>query len=207
MPHADQVRIRSRWLPGWQPGRRGLAWLIPVAGLPGLRQLANGYQYALVDLPGFDLVPLEWMHILVQDVGFEDELGADRVDPLAESARKHLASTDPLTLSFHQAVVLPESLALPAEPQSALDDLRATLRRASADVIGEDLPGEPDGTDRHPALAYSSAEGTGVFAAATVGAAMVEPATAKVGTVSLVRLSRDHSCTEWETLAEVPLGG
>lgn len=206
MPHADQVRIRSRWQPGWEPGRRGLAWLIPLADQPGLRQLANGYQYALVDLPGFDLVPLEWMHVLVQDVGFEDEVGADKVEPLAAAARERLSGTAPLALTFHQGVVLPESLALPAEPQSALDELRAELRRASADVVGE-LPGEPDETDRHPALAYSSAEGTGVFAAATLGAAAVEPATVKIGSVALVRLSRDHSCTEWEVLAEVPLGG
>lgn len=206
MPHADQVRISSRWLPGWEPGRRGLAWLIPLSDQQGLRQLANGYQYALVDLPGFDLVPLEWMHMLVQDVGFEDVVGSDRVEPLAAAARERLSALSPLALSFHQGVVLPESLALPAEPQSALDELRAALRQASADVVGE-LPDEPDETDRHPALAYSSAEGTGVFAAATLGAAMVEPATAKVDSVHLVRLSRDHSCTEWETLTEVPLGG
>ena len=204
MPHADQVRIRSRWLPGWEPGRRGLAWLIPLADQ--LRQLANGYQYALVDLPGFDLVPLEWMHILVQDVGFEDEVGDDKVEALTAAARERLAGTAPLALTFDRGVVLPESLALPAEPQSAIDDLRARLRQATADVVGE-LPPEPDETDRHPALAYSAAEGTGVFAAATLGAAMVEPTTTKIGSVPLVRLSRDHSCTEWEVLAEAPLGG
>lgn len=204
MPHADQVRIRSRWQPGWEPGRRGLAWLIPLADQ--LRQLANGYQYALVDLPGFDLVPLEWMHILVQDVGFEDEIGSDKTEALTAAAREHLAGAAPLALTFDQGVVLPESLALPAKPQSAIDDLRTRLRRASAEVVGE-LPPEPDEVDRHPALAYSSAEGTGVFAAATLGAAVVEPTTAKVDSVPLVRLSRDHSCTEWEVLAEVPLGG
>lgn len=206
MPHAEQVRSHARWRPGWHSGRTSYAWLLPLADQPGLRQLVNEYQYALLDLPGFDLMPLEWMHILVQDVGFTDEVDEDNLDPLLDAARQRLASTAPLALAFHRAVVLPESLALPAEPQSALDELRAELRRASADVVGE-LPGEPDETDRHPALAYSSAEGTGVFAAATLGAAAVEPATVKIGSVALVRLSRDHSCTEWEVLAEVPLGG
>ncbi len=208
MPHAEQVRSHARWRPGWHSGRTSYAWLLPLADQPGLRQLVNEYQYALLDLPGFDLMPLEWMHIVVQEIGFTDEVDEDRLDPLLEAARPRLASMAPLALAFHRAVVLPESLALPAEPQSTLRELRSTMRRASADVLGEDgLPEEPEDTDQHVNMAYSTTEGPAVFAVATLGATEVEPTTSKVGSVSLVRLSRDHSSNEWETIAQVPLGG
>ena len=207
MPHAEQVRSHARWRPGWHSGRTSYAWLLPLGDQPGLRQLVNEYQYALLDLPGFDLMPLEWMHILLQEVGFTDEFDDSRLDPLVETARQRLASTAPLALAFNRAVVLPESLALPAEPQSTLRELRSTLRQSSAEVLGESaLPAEPEETDQHVNLAYSTAEGPAVFAVATLGATVVEPTTSKLNSVSLVRLSRDASSNEWETVAEVPFG-
>lgn len=208
MPHAEQVRSHARWRPGWHSGRTSYAWLLPLADQPGLRQLVNEYQYALLDLPGFDLMPLEWMHILVQDVGFTDEVDEDDLDPLLDAARQRLASTAPLALAFHRAVVLPESLALPAEPQTTLRELRSTMRQASADVLGEQhLPGEPEDTDQHVNMAFSTAEGPAVFAVATLGATEVSPTTSKLDSVSLVRLSRDQASNEWETIAQVPFGG
>ncbi|QIZ36325.1 2'-5' RNA ligase family protein [Saccharopolyspora sp. ASAGF58] len=207
MPHADQVRNHARWRSGWHAGRTGYAWLLPLADQPGLRKLVNGYQYALRDLPGFDLVPLEWMHILVQEIGFTDEIDESRIEPLVAGARTRLASALPLTLAFHHAVVLPESLSLPAEPQSTVLELRAAVREVTAEALGgATLPAEPEDVDKHVSLAHSTTEGPAIFAVATLGATVVEPTTAKVSALSLVKLNRDHSCSEWETVAEVPLG-
>ncbi|GAA4866020.1 hypothetical protein GCM10025787_59840 [Saccharopolyspora rosea] len=208
MPHADQVRNHARWRAGWHAGRSGYAWLLSLADQPGLRQLVNDYQYALRDLPGFDLVPLEWMHILVQEIGFTDEIDESTLEPLADAARDRLSGTAPLTLAFHHAVVLPEALSLPAEPQSAVLELRTSMRDATASVLGESaLPPEPEDIDRHVSLAHSTTDGPAIFAVATLGATTVEPTTARVPALSLVKLSRDHSCPEWETLAEIPFGG
>lgn len=207
-PHADQVRNHARWRPGWHAGRTSYAWLLPLATQPRLRNLVNEYQYALRDLPGFDLVPLEWMHILLQEVGFTDEVGEDRIDPLVAAARERLANTAPVTLAFHHAVVLPESLALPAEPQTNVRELRTAAREATARITGQQsLPDEPEDVDQHVSLAHSTTDGPAIFAVATLNGTEVEPITAKVDALSLVRLNRDHSCSEWETIAEIPLDG
>ncbi|MGW3468733.1 2'-5' RNA ligase family protein [Saccharopolyspora sp. NPDC000995] len=207
MPHADQVRNHARWRSGWRAGRTGYAWLLPLADQPGLRKLVNDYQYALRDLPGFDLVPLEWMSILVQEIGFTDEIDESRIEPLVASARTRLASALPVTLTFHHAVVLPESLSLPAEPQSTVLELRAAVREVTAQALGgATVPAEPEDIDKHVSLAHSTTDGPAIFAVATLGATVVEPTTAKVSALSLVKLNRDHSCSEWETIAEVPLG-
>ena len=77
----------------------------------------------------------------------------------------------------------------------------------AVEVVGaEQLPGEPEEVDRHISLAFSTTEGPAIFAVATLSSTDVDPTTAKTGSVSLVRLSRDHSCSEWETVAQVPLG-
>ncbi|MGJ7907085.1 2'-5' RNA ligase family protein [Actinopolyspora sp. H202] len=207
MPHADQVRKHARWRQGWSSGRSSLAWLLPLGDQPELRRLANQYQYSLRDLPGFDPVPLEWMHILLQENGFHDEAPQGRVATLLEAARERLSSFAPLSLSFHSGLVLPEALSLPAEPQATLTDLRARLREATATVVGSDLAGEPEEIDQHVSLAFSTADGPAVFAKATLDATSAEPATVHVPSISLVRLNRDHACNEWEVLGEVPLSG
>jgi hypothetical protein len=47
-----------------------------AAGQAGLRQLVAGYRARLAEaeLPGLDLVPIEWLHLTVQSVGFVDEV-------------------------------------------------------------------------------------------------------------------------------------
>jgi 2'-5' RNA ligase len=206
MQHADQVRSYARWRPGWSPGRSGYAWLLPLAEQSGLRTLVNQYQYALRDLPGFDTVALEWMHILVQEIGFIDEVPDSQVESLLDAAQDALAEASPLTLSFHHAVVLPESLALPAEPQAQVTELRSTLRGVTTSVLGAEIPAEPDETDQHVSLAHPNADGPAVFAAATLSGTVVDPTTAQVAAVSLVKLIRDHASSEWETLGRVPFG-
>ncbi|WP_344677734.1 2'-5' RNA ligase family protein [Saccharopolyspora taberi] len=171
-----------------------------------MRTLVNEYQRALQDLPGFDLVPLEWMHILVQEAGFTDEIDESLVGPMVEAVRARIAGTGPLSLAFHRAVVLPESLSLPAEPQSSLHELRDSVRSALGEVLGA-VPAEPEESDRHVNLAHSTSEGPAIFAVATLGATVVEPTTVRVPSLSLVRLSRDHSTSEWEVVTEVPFGG
>jgi 2'-5' RNA ligase len=204
MPHADQVRSHARW----RSGHISVAWLVPLADHAGLRRLVNQYQYALRELPGFDLVPLEWMHILVQEVGFTDDIPRARMDALLDAARKRLAQAPPMTLAFHRAVVLPESLVLPAEPHSSLLELRSTIREASAEALPDvELPGEPEETDKHVTLAYSSSVGPAVFAVAALENTAVDPTTARIPSVSLVELSRDHFCGEWQTVGEAAFEG
>jgi 2'-5' RNA ligase len=211
MPHADQVRSRARW----RTTHTSLAWLLPLSEQPGLRHLVNQYQYALRELPGFDLVPLEWMHILLQEVGCADEIPESRISTLLDAARKRLADTPPLTLAFHRAVVLPESLVLPAEPHTSLLDLRSVLREACTEALSGPevaaqpsvLPAEPEESDKHVTLAYSSSVGPAVFAVAALENTAVDPTTARVPAVNLVRLRRDHFSSEWESLGEVAFGG
>jgi 2'-5' RNA ligase len=204
MPHADHVRTHARW----RSGRASFAWLLPLGDQTRLRNLVNQYQYALRDLPGFDLVPLESMHILLQEVGFTDEIPETRIESLLDVVRKRLVHVPPLTLAFHHAVVLPESLVLPAEPHSSLLDLRATLREAGTEALpGWDLPGEPGDPDKHLSLAYSSSSGPAVFAIATLENTAVDPTTARIPVVSLVELRRDHISSEWHPVGEAAFGG
>lgn len=173
-----------------------------------MRRLVNQYQYALVDLPGFDLMPLEWMHILVQEVGFTDDVPDEQLEQVLDATRSRLAEIPPPALVFQHALVLPESLALPAEPQSTLVDLRSAVRDETGKALGDSgVPAPPEELHQHVSLAYSTTDGPAVFAIATLGATVVDAVTVRVPELALVKLSRDHSAPEWETVERVPFGG
>ncbi|NYH79704.1 hypothetical protein FHR84_003042 [Actinopolyspora biskrensis] len=206
MPHADQVRKHAPWNRGLRSGS-SLAWLLPLGDRPELRKLANQYQYSLRDLPGFDPVPLEWMHILLQEVEDNEQAPAGRAEELLRAARERLSSFAPLSLSFHGGLVLSESLALPAEPQATLTDLRGRLREVTAEVLGSEPPETPDEIDQHVSLAYATADGPAVFAKATLDATVADPVTLSVPAISLVELNREQACSEWNRIGEVELSG
>lgn len=171
-----------------------------------LTQLVNQYQYGLFDLPGFDPVPLEWLHLLLSEVGFSDEIDEEQINDLITEARAQLDQLAPVELSVGQAVVYPESIVLPAEPAAALTELRMTLRNTAARVLPQQ-PEELPEADRHLHIAYSTAEGPAAFARARLAATPITPVSIVVDRVHLVRLNRDHASNEWEVLTELPLNG
>jgi hypothetical protein len=51
----------------------------------GLRRLAADYQSHLVGTPGLDLVPLQWLHVTMQNVGLTDEVSDAEIQAVAKA--------------------------------------------------------------------------------------------------------------------------
>src|SRR5262245_33980474 len=84
----DTVRDHWWWRPGWRLGRRAYTFHITfedgtVEGGPDLHRLTAAYQASLAGMPGLDLVPLQWLHLTMQNVGFTDEVGESDVQAVA----------------------------------------------------------------------------------------------------------------------------
>ncbi|MGH3921873.1 MAG: 2'-5' RNA ligase family protein, partial [Pseudonocardiaceae bacterium] len=75
-PHAAQMRDHWWWRPGWRVGRRFYTWHLTFQDQEDVHRLARVYQHRL-DAPNLDLVPLRWLHLTTQGVGFTDEVSAD----------------------------------------------------------------------------------------------------------------------------------
>ena len=72
-------------------------------GRADLRRVVGGYQARLADLPGLDLVPVEWLHLTVQGIGFADEVGAGEVDRIVAAVRRRCAALAPLRVTLGPA--------------------------------------------------------------------------------------------------------
>jgi 2'-5' RNA ligase len=201
------------WRPGWRPGRRLYAWHLTFGdqtvsrGLADLRRVVGGYQARLAGLPGLDLVPVEWLHLTVQGIGFAGEVGAGDAERIVAAVRRRCATLAPVRLTLGPAVLQAEGVWLPVAPQAAVRRVRAAVRAGIAEVWGAARVPEPaGGFTPHVSLAYSDTDGPDEPYAAALSGIAPRSASVEFRTIRLIALRRDEHLYRWETAATVPLG-
>lgn len=193
------------WRPGWRPGRRMVAWHVTFEDQPRARRLAEAAHARLAGLPGLDPVPVRWLHLTVQDVGFGDEVSDDDLAAVTGAVRARLARLPPVPVTLGPARVVSEGIVCDASPGHALTPARDAIRAAIAGVRGPSLVAGGPQWWPHVSLGYANASGPSApVEAAFDGADLVAPVTVRA--IRLIRLGRDQRCYQWETLASVPLG-
>lgn len=207
-PHATQLRNHWYWRPGWNPNRRFYTWHITFEGQPELHRLVSTYQKALRNVPGLDLIPLRWLHLTTQGVGFVDKVGAEQARAIADAAGRRLTELFPIELTFQQLVIRPEALALPPSPVQALVAVRDSIRDGIAAIWGKNGVPESGGQfDPHLSLAYVNVAGPADAALQALTSAIPDPVRVMVTKASLIVLHRSDHLYKWEPFASAPFRG
>lgn len=179
------------------------AWHITFDDQPQVHRLATAYQDRLAGVPGLDLIPMRWLHLTIQGLGFTDEVPAAEADAVVHAARERLAGVLPVTVTVGPAIVDPEAVQLTITPIGALTPVRGALRAAIADTIGLDRLLEDEWWSPHVSVAYSNATGP-MEPIATALTPQLEPVTITISKVRLIVLGRDEHLYQWQTRATVP---
>ncbi|MDU0294830.1 2'-5' RNA ligase family protein [Saccharothrix longispora] len=207
MTEYESMRDHWWWRPGWRVGRSFYTWHITFADQPAARRLVAAYAPVLDRLPQLDPVPLRWLHLTLQGIGFTDEVDRRDVDDIVSAARKRCADLEPFTVTLGPAHVDPETIQLPTRPLKPLAGLRSTIRAAIGDVRGPDNVPEPEaGFRAHVSLGYSNAAGPADPIAEALHSHEPHTAEIAVTSVSLIDLNRDHKSYEWTDVATVSIG-
>jgi 2'-5' RNA ligase len=201
------------WRPGWRIGRRAYTFHITfdddaaVEGSADLRRLVSDYQQALATLGGLDLVPLQWLHLTMQNVGFTDEVSEKDIESVLATARDMCSQLPAFELTFDRAEVRREAIAMRPSPAEPVSRLRGTVRAAIGTVLGEvpEAPEHAHGFEPHVSMAYSNREGPVEPYAAVVKGIEPVPAIVGVRAVKLIVLDRDERVYRWRTIGNVPL--
>ena len=174
---------------------------------PAVHRLAADYAPILNDLPTLDPIPLRWLHLTLQGIGFTDKVDHAGVDAIADAARDRCAALAPFTITLGPARVDPEALMLPVRPVEPVTSLRAAIRAAITDVWGPDnVPEDPHGFRPHVSLAYSNTTGPAEPIIQRLAARAVTVAEITVHRATLIDLNRDHRAYEWTDIATAKLG-
>jgi 2'-5' RNA ligase len=206
--HVDELADHWWWRPGWKVGTRFYAWHINTfEDLAPLHRLATQYQSELSRVPGLDMIPLRWLHLTMQGVGFREDVPDARVDALLTAARARLSELEPVKVRFHRPVVRREAILLPPDPLEPLQTIRYAVRAAIADAFGANgVPENADGYRPHISLAYANTAQSSATTIAALDRVTSTPADLTLNTVSLIEMHRDNRMYEWQTIEAVPLG-
>lgn len=210
----DAPRIRDHWWPrpGWHPGRDVYTWHVTFEDAPELHRLAEKYQAQLRPLPGLNLVPIEWLHLTVQGVGFADEVSDDALQAVTTSVQKSVRTLGAFPATFAAPVIFDEAIVLRPTSVEPLQDLLTLIRSGIADALGPDSvptgPEQAHGFRPHVSLAYSSGEHDSGPYRQALDAVDAEPATVKISASTLIRQERllaPEWLYRWTTAAHAPL--
>ena len=135
----DRMRDHWWWRPGWLAGRSMYTWHVTFEDQPELHELVQDYQKALAPRPGLDLIPVRWLHLTMQGIGFTSEVTPQDAADIVEAARGRLATCQPVPLSIGPAMVDPEAILLDVSPSGALNPVRASEMRPGRLLLRHEL--------------------------------------------------------------------
>lgn len=207
MTGLEPMRDHWWWRPGWEVGRSFYTWHVTFADQPGAHQLVEDYAPVLKDLPMFDPIPVRWIHLTTQGIGFTDEVDKIDVDKIVDAVRRRCAKVEPFSVTLGPARVDPEALMLPVRPVEPVALLRHAIREGIGDVWGADnVPESAEGFNPHVSLGYSNAAGPAEAVHEKLATHRTTTADVTISSVSLIDLNRDRKAYEWVDVATVPLG-
>jgi 2'-5' RNA ligase len=203
----EPMRDHWWWRPGWRVGRSFYTWHVTFAEQAEAARLVADYAPVLAELPVLDPVPLRWLHLTMQGIGFTDEVSRGDVDRIISAAQKRCADLEPFAVTIGPANVDPETIQMPVRPVEALAVVRQAIRDAIGDVWGQDnVPEQAEGWRAHVSLGYSNSAGPAEPVAAALAAHGEHTAEVTVDAVSLIDLNRDRKAYEWSDIGFVLLG-
>lgn len=210
--HAAQLRDHWWPRPGWRPGRIMLTWHITFDGAIELQRHVERYQEALCELPGLNPVPVEWLHLTIQGVGYTDETDSETVPAVVEAVRRKVSTVPAFDLTFGDPVIYGEAIAIRPEPAEPLQQLLIAIRSGLATVLGEDQvptgPEQAHGFHPHVSLAYSHVNTDAEPYRRALAAVNDQAVTTRVSEVTLIRQERQlepHWLYRWTTEATASL--
>jgi len=201
----EEVRDHWYWRPGWRPDRSFYTWHITFEGRTEIAALHASYGDLLKELPGFTPVPLEWLHLTLQGVGFTDRVPDADLTDIVEATRRRLTTVEPFPVTIGPAVLDPESIQLPVSPIEPLQHLRDLTRAAITDVWGDDAVPELPELNPHITLAYCN-HNTPAAPITTRLLTQTPHSTAlSITALTLLALTRTHHLYHWKPTLTLPL--
>ena len=206
MAELEPMRDHWWWRPGWKVGRSFYTWHVTFVDQPEAQRLVADYAPVLAELPILDPIPMRWLHLTTQGIGFTDEVDPGDVDRIVSAVRRRCASLKPFTVTLGPAQVDPEALFLPVRPVEPLAELRTAIRAGIGDIWGPDNVSEAaGGFQPHVSLGYSNAAGPVEPVRHALAGHPGSTAEVTVSSVSLIDLNRDRKAYEWTDVADVRL--
>jgi 2'-5' RNA ligase len=156
-------------------------------------------------VPTLDAVPLPWLHLTLDDIGFVDQLSPGQIEAVVESG---LSATDgwkmpPVTLG--PVDTMEDALVLRASPKAELGQLRDRLRDSTETVLGPDATSGLRDFRPHVTVAYSNGDCDQRTVMEPLGAVSSDQVVAAPPQLTLAEVTRRNRHYQWTARAAITL--
>ncbi len=203
MPAEFRNRWRDRAEPA--PGEGLVYWHMLVGEHPEAAAAAQEAHQRLGAFDGFHLTPLKWLHMTTQVVGPSNQISAEQMQQLAESATRRLAGSPPITVALGKVLYHPEAIMLAATPAEALSPIREAALAATREVVGTDGQVEARPWTPHVTVCYSTSDQPAGPVIEALGRNLPEHQF-QVSALSLVIQQGPERLWDWHPAATIRLG-
>ncbi|MFS8101935.1 2'-5' RNA ligase family protein [Lentzea alba] len=206
--HAEQLVNHWYWRPGWEPGREFYTWHLTFEDEHELHRLVAEYQDALRGVQELDMVPISWLHVTMQGVGFADEVAEAELAALADAVGRRVAAVPPQVVTFDRPTARPQAIALYPSPARQIQKIRTAVRTGFADLWGERRVPEAEAPfTPHLSVAYVNSDTSSRRAVQAVTAVVTRPVAVTIRRITLIALAREGHLYRWRTIYRAPLLG
>jgi 2'-5' RNA ligase len=200
------AEFTNRWRDRAEPAHgEGLVyWHMLLGEYSEATAAAQEAQQRLDAFNGFHMTPLKWLHMTTLIVGPSDQVSADDMLNLAESAERLLTGTAPITVTLAKVLYHPEAIMLAAAPAEALTPIREAALAATREVTGTDGQAESRPWTPHVTMAYSTSDQPAEPVIAALGRNLPEHQL-QVSALSLVIQQGPERLWDWHPVATIRL--
>ena len=204
-PVATSLVDHWRWRPDWQAERPCLMWYLTFEDQPDLADLALRSHERLRPLATVDLIPVPWLHLTLDEVGFVDTVGPEDVHRVVESVRAVIADWRSGPIHLGPVTTMEDAVVLEATSAADLDELCGRLRTATSAVLDRGVGYEPMPFWGHVSLAYINQVCDAASVLAPLAALAEETLTVGVPHLTLAAVTRRDRHYQWSVRASLPL--
>jgi 2'-5' RNA ligase len=205
-PPTVETRLKSHWdwRPDWTPDRPCLMWYLTFERQPGLASHAEQLQPGLTATEALDPVPVPWLHLTLDQVGFVDSVPPEQVDDVVESVRSTLRGWSPGPVTLGPVSTMGDAVVLDA---TGVDELQERLHAGTAAALDRDPDEEFREFRAHVSLAYANQPCDVDEALEPLGDAAGHQVVLDSPRLALATVTRKDGHYRWTERDEVPLAG
>ena len=191
---AGVTRMRTHWRsrPQWADGTPRYAWHLTFEDCVELHRTVAVLQGAMRPASQLDMVPLDWVHLTLADVGSTADVSLVRAQRHAAEVFGRSSTVSARALVFSHVTVVAEGVVLEASAHPWLDELARLVAAGTSE--GQVWP--------HVSLAYSHTEGDPSAVLDLLRTAQTSPPTVTRPRLTLMALHRKPRAYVWEVVAQ-----
>lgn len=205
MPETERLLAHRSWRTDWTLERTCLYWYLTFENEPGLLALFDELVPALRTVDTVDVVPADWLHLTVLEVGYADEVVRTDVEQMVAAAET-IRDLMPLRLDVGPVSTMTDSVVLHVDPSTGLLAVHTTL----AEGIGTLRRTNPEDEQfcPHVSIGYLNGDCRRDEVMAVFAGLAPRTVSVTVPRLTLAAVTRLETHYQWRAIASLPpLGG